>query len=213
MWTVPLEVHQRRCSTTMSAFALRVESESRRSPACCTPCCECCKNDHILTNHEKSELMIICIHLSSFLPAVHPVTAGRVSGCRGCILCGSAGSSSPSIGLLSCCVPCITRSVRSFWWLECQKNHIKTSVNASASTICSENVTEASLPAEIIYSPQATGVRSSSFLCVLAGSEVKESFPGFEGERKVGGQRHKRPQSSRGVITVAPALLKSHYSN
>lgn len=85
-------------------------------------------------------------------------------------------------------------------------------MNASSFTICSENVTEASLPAEIIYSAQAVEVRSSSFLCVLAASEVKESFPGFEGERKVGGERRKRTQSSRGVITMAPALLNSHCS-
>ena len=36
--------------------------------------------------------------------AVHTETAGHISGCRGCILCGFAGSSSHSTGLQSCCV-------------------------------------------------------------------------------------------------------------
>lgn len=51
--------------------------------------------------------MYVYAHVSFLLPhmaAVHAETAGHNFGCRGCILCGSAGSSSPSTGLQSCCV-------------------------------------------------------------------------------------------------------------
>lgn len=40
----------------------------------------------------------------SFDAALHTETAGHISGYRGCILSGSAGSFAPSTGLQSCCV-------------------------------------------------------------------------------------------------------------
>lgn len=49
-----------------------------------------------------------------FLPSVLAETAGLISNCRDCTLCGSAGSFSHFTGLLTCCVPCIKRSEGKF---------------------------------------------------------------------------------------------------
>lgn len=70
---------------------------------------------HKLKNNEYSEQVfdVSNFFLPLFLPVVHPVMVGLASGCRGCILFGSAGSSSPFTGLLSCYVPFITRSDQS----------------------------------------------------------------------------------------------------
>lgn len=57
--------------------------------------------------YQKCDMLTNIEYVFCFVP---PVMTGQVSGCRGCTLCGSAGSSSPSTGLLSCCVPCIIRS-------------------------------------------------------------------------------------------------------
>lgn len=50
----------------------------------------------------------LCFHLPHNA-AVHTEMAGHISGCRGCILYGSAGNSSPSTGLQNCCVLFIIR--------------------------------------------------------------------------------------------------------
>lgn len=101
-------VRPKRCLTTTSVFAWREESESRRSPAYCTLCCELLFS----TETTGSSLCLFgFVQCSVFLfSAPCAVTAGRASGCGGSILSGSAGSFSPCTGLRSCCAPCTTRS-------------------------------------------------------------------------------------------------------
>lgn len=61
-------------------------------------------------NRQQLLSLWLSLMFSLHFPAPCTVTAGRASGCEGCILCGSAGSSSPSTGSPSCCAPCTTRS-------------------------------------------------------------------------------------------------------
>lgn len=50
-------------------------------------------------------LLSLYFHLSHNAAPNTEIEAGHTLGCRGCILCGSVVSSSPSTGLQSCCAP------------------------------------------------------------------------------------------------------------
>lgn len=50
-------------------------------------------------------LLSLFFHLSHNAALNTEIEAGHTLGCRGCILCGSVVSSSPSTGLQSCCAP------------------------------------------------------------------------------------------------------------